>query len=252
MRVLIFLCMLSVPGCVIPGFLHLFRTPCFPGLFAYFIFSPCFDKTEEWALLPHGLLHILILPLMLTFVLHLTPPLLMEAVVYTNLHCLCLTNYHYLFWKDVQKHHNIFRAVQFRKELQLLNKYYNLIHGSVLSVTVAIYVTSNLIAAAYALLGLFSVISLAQFLYFAFFTVDCFLGILIGEGVYKVNVGETSKLVLARIKHAPCIKMTSLIKRYLYSWRCDKIELGSKYYDKETPLNLIDFCFNQIVNILLM
>lgn len=253
LRALIFLCMLSVPGCVIPAFLHIILTPCFPGLFAYFLFTPCFDKNEEWKLVPHGIMHALIIPFMFTFVLHLVPPLLLEAIIYTSLHCLCLANYHYLFWKDVQKYQNGPRAVQMYNELKLLTTYYNQIHGNILSITIAFFLSTNFIAAAYAIIGLYSEIHLIQFLYFAFFTIDCFLGILVGDGGYKANVNKVSDEILRRIKAARYFRMKRLMRRYFYSWSSAKIKLGgSNFYDKETPLILINFCFCQIVNLLLI
>lgn len=228
-------------------------TPCFPGYFAYFVFTPCFDASEEWKFFPHGIFHLLILPLMFRFILHLAPSLTMEFNTYTNLHCLCLTNYHYLFWKDVQEHGNISRAVQLHQELNMLTTYYNQIHGNVLSVSMELYLSVHLILAVYAILGTYQEINLVLLLYFAAFTFNCFFAILVGDGAYKANVNKVSVEILARIKAATYFRMKKIMKRYLSSWSSAKIRLGStNFYDKESPLSLINFCVSQIVNLLLI
>lgn len=233
--------------------LHLLLTPCYPGNFGYFLLAPCRDSTQEWSFLSHGILHMIFTTLTFTFYLPLVPAVMMEAIVYASLHCLCLANYHLLLFRNIQKHWNISRTVQMFKEVQLLTTNYNLIHGYILSLTLTLSMTSSLITSGYAVLGIPSEINLAQLLDFGAVMVDCILGILICDGCFKANVHIFSESVLGKIKAGWGLTRRRIMKRYIVSWPSAKIKLGStNFYDKETPLNLINFCFTQIVNLLLL
>lgn len=111
---------------------------------------------------------------------------------------------------------------------------------------------SSLISSGYAILGLSPEIHLAQCTCCGGAMVDSIMGILICYGGCKANVHIVSEEVLGRIGAEPDL-MRRIFKRYVKAWPWAKIKLGNtNFYDMETPLNLINFSFIQIVNLLLI
>lgn len=143
----------SAPAVAGLAWLHLLAMPCFPGHFAYFIYTSCNDNRLEWKLFPDWILRIFIPSGMIWLILHGVSFLAMESVIYTCLHCFCLTNYHYLFWRKSQFSCRTERLVQIFKEIQLFATYC-MTHGSALSVPMTVFITSNFIMSLYVMVGL--------------------------------------------------------------------------------------------------
>lgn len=138
-------------------------------------------------------------------------------------------------------------------EIQVLNVNYNLIHGNILSVTVSVFVSSNFIIAMYAVAHLYTRMSLPELIYFSTAAVDCFMGMLVCDGGFKANVNNVSKDISKKLKASSAFMRKRVMRRYLKSWPAAKIKLGSiNFYDKETPLKLIEFSIAQIASLLLL
>lgn len=232
------------------GWLQLLAKPCFSGNFGYFLYSPCFHPNEEWTS-SHWILRLLLSSIMVWLLVHVFVCYVLETVIYTCLHCLCLTNYQYLFWRKWRQHWNVSGTLRMYKEIQLLSNYYNMIHGGVPSVSLTLSLTSNFIVSLYSVVGLG--VSLRERIYFSMAAVDCLIALVIMDGDIKATVHNTSKNILARVRSSPGYGQKRVLSRYLRSWPTIKIKLGStNFYDRETPLNLVGFCAGQVVNLLLI
>lgn len=253
MKILIWLGMITVPSLILFAGTPLFIAPCFPGFLGYFLIEPCQNSSAEWIIFPDWIFRMLVPPVMIWMALIFIVGGAMEILIYSSLHCFCLTNYHFLFWRKCQLNKNLIsQTVQIYKELQLLVTYYNVIHGSRLSVLLTVLSSSNFIISAYATVAL-SEINLLQRLYFRFMTIDLFLVMLFCDGGFKAAVNSVSISILAKVKAAPYFIKGRVMRRYIKSWPSTKIRLGcTNFYDKETPLNLIGFCLGQVVNLLLL
>lgn len=247
--------MFTVPGAAISGGLVILIRPCFPGNFGYFLLASCTDSESTGPMFPEWILRHLFVGGSVWIIVHITTSFVLEIAVFSSLHCFCLANYQNLLWWNVKIKNNFWETVQMQKEIQLLTANYNWIHGNVLSVAVTIYASSNFIIGAYACLCLHSEMSPPEFLFFGLISFDCFLIMLFCDGGFKSTVNSSSIDALARIRTCNhCTTKTwSGIKRYLKSWPVAKIKLGcTNFYDKETPLNLIQFSVGQVVTLLLL
>lgn len=253
MKLMIWIGILSVPTGMIFGLGHLLLTPCFPGFLGYYLLAPCQNLAAEWRIFPDRIFQVLVVLGMLWTLLPIFCHSVMEVIIYSSLHCFCLTNYLHLFWRKCQWQWNVSRTVRIYKELELLAIYYNRIHGGVLSVTATILLSNNLILSVYALVGLYSEINLSQISFFFLFSFDSFIVLLVCDGGFKATVNTVSERVLAMVRASPYFIKRRIVKRYIKSWPSIKIRLGStNFYDRETPLNLIAFCVSQVVNLLLL
>lgn len=252
-RCFIYLAVSSLPSGVTLAWLHLVARPCLPGHFAYFMYTSCSDPETEWKLTPDWILRLLIPTGMMWIFLHGLTCLIFEGAIYTTLHCFCLINYQYLFWRKCQFHRETLAAVQMYKEIQLLTAYYNQIHGSVLSVSFTVSVSSNFIISFFAAVGLYSEMMWPIVLLYASIAFNTMIEIMVCDGGTKATVNTVSTRILSKVRAAPNFRMSRDVKRYVVSMPVLKIRLGStNFYDKETPLNLIDFCVGQVVNLLLL
>lgn len=253
MKALLVLGMITIPNSFLLSCTHLITTPCFPGFMGYFLLTPCQNPCAGWNIFPDMVLRITIPPGMMWLTLLLLVSLDLEIITFSSLHCLCLCNYQYLFWRKCQLYKDVARSVSMFKELQLLVTFYNLIHGNILSVMVTVGIGQLSIISTYAVIGLYSELSVAQRLYFGFLSFDCFLVMLLCDGGFKAAVNSVSRDILARVRSAPYFINKRIMRRYVRSWPPVKIRLGStNFYDRETPLNLIAFCISQVVNLLLL
>lgn len=254
LKVLMVICMLTIPMCLSSVTGILLMAPCFPGSFGYLLFSPCVHPGRHWELFPDWVLRLIFLYLVISFALHLLVPLLLEGIVFSSLHCFCLANYQYLFWRNIfRERWDWPRAVRMYKEIQLLITNYNWIHGGILSNALTIFVSSNFIVAAYVIIALYSEISIPQLLLFSLNAIDCFLAMLLCDGGFKAIVNNVSQNTLAKVTALSCVMRKPIMRRYVKSWPVAKIKLGStNFYDRETPLNLIQFCISQVVGLLLI
>lgn len=254
MKAIIWGCMITLPLCIICSTLVLLGAPCFPGHLGYRFLSPCVNPGVKWKIFPDWILRLFLVCLCVWNVRQIASSYIMEAAVYTSLHCFCLQNYHLLVRQMVQLvPRSIPKIVQMYKELQLLTTNYNWIHGNLLSIIVTVFESSNFIIAAYATIGLYSKMSLPELVTFAVIAFDSFFLMLICDGGFKAAVNDESKRTLSKIKTSPELMRKPIMRRYLRSWPAARIKLGStNFYDKESPLNLIAFCVGQVVSLLLL
>lgn len=254
LKFLMLLAILTIPGCIISGTFMLLMPPCTSANFGYFLLSPCVNPELPWKVFPDCVLRIFVICFAIRVYLHIVSCFLLETVYFSSLHCFCLANYQRLFWRNFSvEFWNFARTIKMFKEIQLLTTVYNLIHGSILSVAVTFFVTCNFIVATYALVGLYSEISLPEFIFFGFMVFDCFLCMLICDGGYKATVNNVAKDILAKVHATVAPTNKPVMRLYLRSWPTAKIKLGNtNFYDKETPLNLIEFSIAQVVSLLLL
>lgn len=254
MKIIMLLAMLTPPVLLCFATLIFLIKPCFPASFGYLVLHPCVDTNASWSIFPDLILRNVLLYFMIRMGLHVSLPLTLECGAYSSLHCWCLINYNYLFWEKISTGRlNIFGAVKMYKEIQLLLANYNLIHGSLLSVVATIYIGSNLIVCTYGLVALYSEMSLPEYFFFVISDYNCFLVILFCDGEFKSAVNSVSTSILGKLMANTELMRKPIMRRYLRSWPRAKITLGgTNFYDKETALNLVQFCITQVVNLLLL
>lgn len=239
-----------VPG----GIINLLVTPCVPGLLGYYMFKPCKYPGTPWRLFPDKIVHLIIIfGVQLRVAIPFSYGICMEIVIYSTLHCFCLINYYHLFWRKLQHAKDTSGCIQMNKELQLLVTCYNKIHGDSLSVLSTIAVSGTFIVCTYAAISLHSEVRLVQLIRFIFFAVDTFIVILLCDSGFKSTVHTVSQDVMNKFRSSERFMKEPVTRRHFRSWQSAKIRLGStNFYDKSTPLNLINFCISQVVGLLLI
>lgn len=154
-------------------------------------------------------------------------------------------------WRSLQQ------RLQIYSELQILSKLYNTIQKDVIIITLMWIVIFAVVVCLYSLLTLGSDVSLFQLLVFAMVLVDSFMVIIVMFGTFgKFNQKSCTVLSAIRTKYVPKVGNKSVrnwLRKCMTSMPPMKVKLGQvNFVDNFTPLVMINFCFSQLVNLLLI
>ncbi|CAL8128789.1 unnamed protein product [Orchesella dallaii] len=238
--------------------------PCNSATAGYLLFPECDNGIEgpanDWSLQSQlGLLSILLVTLWMNtdsfscFGLHL--------VQFSFLQSICLRNYLTLFafrLNGMSKNKNLsYNNFLLYRQLQVLNRYYNLIQQNVLLTSMLLLVTNGLVVSAYVMLSNGRSVTFQQLFMFLNGGLNCFLIIVIQFGAMSKLYGESVMTIqnvgksLAQVTLDP--NRSIWIRKYMRSLTPLKVSLGSvNFMDELTPINLLNFCLMQIVNLLLL
>ncbi|CAL8092345.1 unnamed protein product [Orchesella dallaii] len=143
------------------------------------------------------------------------------------------------------------------RQLQILNRFYNVIQQNVLLTSTLVLVTNGCIISTYVMLSNGSNVTVLQMFQFLNGGSNCFLVILIQIGAMAKLYGESTR-VIQNLKKSMTQREISgrkrkWIQRYLKSLTPLRVAVGSvNFIDELTPITLLDFCVNQIVSLLLL
>jgi len=250
---------MMTPMTVIPFILQRWISPCNMVTSLFFIIPPCIKSSSDWNTSSLVLLAV-ICSLILYSIYDSTGTFATFLVHFSLLQVSCLRQY--LDFTVQQIMANPKRALsyfRYYRQIQILSRYYNLIQQDILVNTNLGMIMSGIILSAYALLtiGIHN-ISFAELVMFATVVHDGVLLLLLYTTfmsklfetsmgfVGKINYGVLSRMVLQT-------KKRKLVEKTMRSFKPMKSYLGyANYVDKSTPFVMFDFCFTQLVNLLLI
>jgi len=179
--------------------------------------------------------------------------------------CCCLKEYTNWYRKHLQllptekhlKPCKVFKRMLLYRQLQTLSRLYNMIQQDVFIVALLNLALFVFIVAVYALTYMGAQISLPHLLFFANVVLLLVLVILICFGTFAGLHGQSMLLVEFMRKVLPCRNRNAstkrLVKMYARSFREFKVNIGEmNFVEKCTPMVMLDFCFGQIVDLLLI
>jgi len=143
------------------------------------------------------------------------------------------------------------------RELQILSRYYNLTQQNLLIGLILLIVQVTLIISIYLIVSSGNRMPIVELFMFTTLAVCCLLVDVVYSS-FLCRVHSSSKDVVESVKAKVLPKTRNkyareLIRRYQRSMRPMKTYVGySNYIDEKTTLNLLGFCVDQIVNLLMM
>ncbi|CAL8128997.1 unnamed protein product [Orchesella dallaii] len=264
-KLLIQICVLGLrfgsPFIVVGYVLERWMIPCNASTFGYLLLPECeegFDETEnDWSLQSKlVLLSIVLTTLWMNIDSFGCWALQLEE--FTFVQSICFWNYVKVFMIKINsdKNSSIDNYLVYR-QLQIMNKYYNIIQQNVLLTSTLVLVTNGFVVCTYVMLSNGTNVTVLQIFMFLNGGLNCFLVILIQIGAMAKLCGESSRVILDLKKSVGQREMSGRkrkwIKSYLKSLTPLRVALGStNFIDELTPINLLDFCVEQIVSLLLL
>ncbi|CAL8092348.1 unnamed protein product [Orchesella dallaii] len=264
-KLLIKICVLGLrfgsPIIVVGYVLERWMIPCNAATFGYLLLPECDDGYAEtgrrWSLpSKSGLLSLVLVTIWMNMDSFCCWALQLEE--FTFVQSICFWNYVKLFMIRINSNNdsNIDNYLVYR-QLQILNRYYNIIQQNILLTSTLVLVTNGLIVSAYVMLSNGSNVTILQIIMFLNGGSNCFLVILIQIGAMAKLYGESTR-VIQNLKKSVTQgevsgKKQKWIERYLKSLTPLRVAVGSvNFIDELTPINLLNFCVNQIVSLLLL
>ncbi|CAL8092342.1 unnamed protein product [Orchesella dallaii] len=264
-KLLIKICVLGLrfgtPIIVVGYVLERWMIPCNAATSGYLLLSECeegFDETgNRWSVQSKlGLLLVVLTTLWMNLDSFGCWALQLEDLTFVQ--SICFWNYVKVFMIRINSDNdsNIDNYLVYR-QLQILNRYYNVIQQNVLFTSTLVLVTNGFIVSTYVMLSNGSNVTVLQLFQFLNGGSNCFLVILIQIGAMAKLYGESS-MVIQNLKKSVTRRDMSgrkrkWIQRYLKSLTPLRVAVGSvNFIDELTPINLLDFCVSQIVSLLLL
>ncbi len=152
------------------------------------------------------------------------------------------------------------RYIQMYKQIQLLVCYYNQIYQDIFTTTLLVFVGLCIVIGLYALITSFEFVTPLQFLVLGAAASQAIFGMLICFGNFG-GIYDDSLNILAGFRSRSNfsdfggggLKEFRLQKKFVNSLQPVKIKLGSvNYVNRMMPITFIDFCFDILVNMLLI
>lgn len=256
-------------GMIMPvayGLMHLI-IPCSPATFAYFLNPECTDLVHITGI--HSLItripfQEILLPIGSAFVAvwALTDSIGMFAIIVGQALFIgsCVLIYFLRSFRLLASRPSgvIAKVLITYRDLQVHNLYFNQIHLDVNVIVVMWAMAYSFTVAMYALLKYANQVSLPQLVIFVNATLATGIVIIVVYGIFaKVNVISQNVLAFLRERVLPEMKGSAVerkwMKRYLRSLSPLKVRVGQvNYVDNFTPLVMLQFCFGQICNLMVM
>ncbi|CAL8092351.1 unnamed protein product [Orchesella dallaii] len=264
-KLLIQMCVLGlrsgIPLIVLGYVLERWVIPCNAATSGYVLLPECdeeFSKTERrWSLQSKlGLLSVMAGSLWTN--MDSFGCWAVQLAEFAFIQSICLWNYVKVFMIRINSENDpSIDSYLVYRQLQILNRYYNLIQQNVMITSTLVLVTNGFIISTYVMLSLGADVTVLQIFMFLNGGFNCFLIILIQIGAMANLYGESITTIKDLKKSAAQgkigVRKRKWVERYLKSLTPLKVAVGSvNFIDELTPINLLDFCVNQIVSLLLL
>ncbi|CAL8129138.1 unnamed protein product [Orchesella dallaii] len=266
-RFIQFCATVATPVLVVSYALQRWRNPCNSAMFLFKILAECSAEinTSTWRISSLTQLALQIL-FSIWLIFDMCGGFMFQTVELIYLESCCFNHYiksirMSLFQVDFK----ISYFLQFR-QLQTLLRLYNLIQQDIMKVVICTTIFSFIVSL-YALIYLGSGeegISIPKLMFFSCLFLDCFLAIVACFGTFAGVHSESLRTVefmkekvLPRLmqSHNLCQRkqFIVLISKYVKSFRVFKFDIGEvNYVEKFTPVAMLQFCFDQVANLLLI
>ncbi|CAL8068839.1 unnamed protein product [Orchesella dallaii] len=240
-------------------FLMMWISPCNLVPLAYFTMPECLISSYhgDWSISSRFQLMIICIIVMWLFV-DITEDFAMFYVQFTVVQSYCLYRYVQLVDKLIATNPNLaIKHLPLYRQIQILNHYYNAFQKNDLIIAQEYVVIFGLIISVFTLIFLGSDMFLPQFILYSLTGFDAAILLL----VCNTTMGQmysASKQFCTRKKDKILSNQVvnvqrKWIQRYLKSCAILKCNFGDVNFIEElTPLVIFDFCFNQIVSLLLL
>ncbi|CAL8129379.1 unnamed protein product [Orchesella dallaii] len=236
--------------------------PCTSALFLYNLIPECvYEKSSPWV--NSSLIQLAIQILVsLYLMVDMCGGFIFQVIEMMYLQSCCFKHYiKCLLISLLRCKFKVSHLLRFR-QLQIILRRYNLIQQDVMIVALLNMVLLIFVVSLYALIYLGSGdegISIPQLMFFSCSLLDTFLAIVVCfgafAGVHKESLRTVAfmrETLLPSLKHNQS-HQRRLATRYVMSFRVLKVNIGEvNYVEKFTPIVMLNFCFGQIVNLLLL
>ncbi|CAL8132758.1 unnamed protein product [Orchesella dallaii] len=264
-KLLIQICVLGftfgTPFIVLGYVLERWMIPCNAAFVGYFLLPECHEASAEtrnsWSLQSQiGLLSVVLCTFWMNIDSFVCWALQLEQ--FSFMQSICLWNYLKVFMIRIKSENgSSFDNYLVYRQLQILNRYYNVIQQNVLISSTLVLVTNGFIISTYVMLSNGRNVTVLQLFMFLNGGSNCFLTILIQIGAMAKLYRESDKTIKELKRNLAKGKMIGMkcnwIRRYLKSLTPLKVAVGSvNFIDELSPITLLDFCVNQIVSLLLL
>ncbi|CAL8098741.1 unnamed protein product [Orchesella dallaii] len=241
-------------------------TPCTSATLAWNVLDECFIENPfengfRWSFKSY--IYLVVIVILSWWILSdLLAGFAFQAVEVAYLQSACLVGYVKHFKQKLQ---NIGTAtpklILEYQQLQILTIYYNFIQQDVIISLMLTLIICLTIVCSYVLIKLGSGISVSHFLFFSCALVDSLATMVICYGQFGcLHTQSTSVLTIIRSQIIPNVASAKisyndlkLMKKYVESFYPLKVQLGSvNFVEKITPLVSLQFCVEQLVNLLII
>ncbi|CAL8098707.1 unnamed protein product [Orchesella dallaii] len=241
-------------------------TPCTSATLAWNVLDECFNENPfengfRWSFKSY--MYLVVIVILSWWILSdLLAGFAFQAAEVAYLQSACLVGYVKHFLKKLQTIPTVtFKVMLEYRQLQLLTKYYNWIQQDAIISLMLTLVICLTIVCSYVIIKLGSDISVSHFLFFSCALVDALATIVVCYGQFGcLHTQSRSALTMITSQVIPKVAIAKvpsidlkLMKKYATSFYPLKVRLGSvNFVEKITPLVSLQFCVEQLVNLLLL
>ncbi|CAL8098701.1 unnamed protein product [Orchesella dallaii] len=239
--------------------------PCTSATLAWNYLEECFDKNRfengYWSFKSYT--YLVIMVLILWWILaDLLVTFAFQAAEIMYLQSACLVGYVKHFKEQLKISAVTSPKVILKyRQLQILTKYYNWIQQDAIIALMLTLVICLTVVSSYVIIKMGSHVSPTHFLFFWCALVDALAAIIVIYGEFA-SLHTQSRLVLTMFRSQVIPTLTAakfssfkqkLIRKYVATFYPLNVQLGSvNFVDKMTPIVLLQFCVEQLANLLLL